>query len=125
MSRTHRTAAGALKAEHSHTHTHPVSAQDTDTLTREEQQVDFAQILDAESPWQVIVWNDPVNLMSYVAYIFRSYFGYTRARAEELMLAVHNNGKAIVFTGSKDEAQKHTSALHGYGLMATFEKMEG
>ena len=71
-----------------------------------------------------LVWNDPVNLMTYVSYVFRSHFGYSRARAEELMLQVHNNGKAIVFTGSREDAEKHTQAMHAWGLLATFEKVE-
>ena len=65
---------------------------DTDLTT------ELENILAADTPWNVIVWNDPVNLMTYVAYVFRSHFGYSRARAEELMLQVHHNGKAIVFT---------------------------
>lgn len=81
-------------------------------------------ILAADTPWNVIVWNDPVNLMTYVAYVFRSHFGYSRARAEELMLQVHHNGKAIVFTGTREDAEKHTQAMHAWGLLATFEKVE-
>ena len=74
--------------------------------------------------WVTIVWDDPVNLMTYVSYVFRSHFGFSRARAEELMLQVHHNGKAIVFTGSREEAEKHTHAMHGWGLQATFEKVD-
>lgn len=75
-----------------------------------------------ETPWHVIVWNDPVNLMSYVTYVFRSYFQYSEARARTLMMAVHSEGKAVVFTGGREEAERHTSAMHGYGLWATFGK---
>ncbi|MBS4946616.1 MAG: ATP-dependent Clp protease adaptor ClpS, partial [Rothia mucilaginosa] len=64
------------------------------------------------------------NLMTYVAYVFRSHFVYSRARAEELMLQVHHNGKAIVFTGPREDAEKHTQAMHAWGLLATFEKVE-
>lgn len=78
-----------------------------------------------DTPWQVIVWNDPVNLMSYVTYVFRSHFGFSQAKAQELMLQVHHNGKAIVFTGSREKAETHTNALHGWGLWATFERAEG
>lgn len=91
---------------------------DTDLTT------ELENILAADIPWNVIVWNDPVNLMTYVAYVFRSHFGYSRARAEELMLQVHNNGKAIVFTGPREDAEKHTQAMHAWGLLATFEKVE-
>ena len=91
---------------------------DTDLTT------ELENILAAATPWNVIVWNDPVNLMPYVAYVFRSHFGYSRARAEELMLQVHHNGKAIVFTGPREDAEKHTQAMHAWGLLATFEKVE-
>ena len=91
---------------------------DTDLTT------ELENILAADTPWNVIVWNDPVNLMTYVAYVFRSHFGYSRARAEELMLQVHHNGKAIVFTGPREDAEKHTQAMHAWGLLATFEKVE-
>lgn len=73
-------------------------------------------------PWQVIVWNDPVNLMSYVTYVFRSYFGFAKEKAHRLMMQVHEEGKAVVFVGSREEAEKHTQALHGWGLWATFER---
>lgn len=76
----------------------------------------------AQTPWRVVVWNDPVNLMSYVTYVFRSYFGFSAAEAHRLMLAVHEEGRATVFSGSREEAERHTSALHGFGLWATFEK---
>lgn len=91
---------------------------DTDLTT------ELENILAADTPWNVIVWNDPVNLMTYVAYVFRSHFGYSRARAEQLMLQVHHNGKAIVFTGPREDAEKHTQAMHAWGLLATFEKVE-
>ena len=96
------------------------------TGTLEDTDLDTAleNILATDTPWKVIVWNDPVNLMTYVSYVFRSHFGYSRARAEELMLQVHNNGKAIVFTGSREDAEKHTQAMHAWGLPATFEKVE-
>ena len=96
------------------------------TGTLEDTDLDTAleNILATDTPWKVIVWNDPVNLMTYVSYVFRSHFGYSRARAEELMLQVHNNGKAIVFTGSREDAEKHTQARHAWGLLATFEKVE-
>ena len=96
------------------------------TGTLEDTDLDTAleNILATDTPWKVIVWNDPVNLMTYVSYVFRSHFGYSRARAEELMLQVHNNGKAIVFTGSREDAEKHTQAMHAWGLLATFVKVE-
>ncbi|GGH59065.1 ATP-dependent Clp protease adapter ClpS [Rothia aerolata] len=77
-----------------------------------------------DTPWQVIVWNDPVNLMSYVTYVFRTYFGFGQEKAQKLMMAVHTEGKAVVFTGSREEAETHTNAMHGWGLWATFERAE-
>ncbi|UOQ60690.1 ATP-dependent Clp protease adapter ClpS [Leucobacter rhizosphaerae] len=69
--------------------------------------------------WQTVVWDDPVNLMSYVAYVFQTHFGFERARAEELMLQVHHQGKAVVAEGSRETMEMHVEALHGYGLWAT------
>jgi ATP-dependent Clp protease adaptor protein ClpS len=76
------------------------------------------------TPWSTIVWNDPVNLMSYVSYVFRSYFGYSEQKALRLMLQVHNNGRAIVATGGREEMERHVEAMHGFGLWATLEKAD-
>jgi len=73
-------------------------------------------------PWVTIVWNDPVNLMSYVSYVFRSYFGFPKAEAERLMLLVHHEGRAVVATGPREEMERHTEAMHEYGLWATVAK---
>ncbi|MBS0024982.1 ATP-dependent Clp protease adapter ClpS [Microbacterium paraoxydans] len=73
-------------------------------------------------PWQVVVWNDPVNLMSYVVRVFRTYFGYTEEHATALMLAVHNDGHAIVATGPRETMEVHAQAMHDYGLWATVRK---
>ncbi|MBI1352540.1 MAG: ATP-dependent Clp protease adapter ClpS [Actinomycetales bacterium] len=77
---------------------------------------------DVEVPWITIVWNDPVNLMSYVTFVFMQYFKYDRAKAERLMLDVHEKGKAVVSSGSRDEMERDVTAMHGYGLWATLEK---
>lgn len=77
-----------------------------------------------DSPWNVIVWNDPVNLMDYVAYVFRSYFHYSAAEADRLMLAVHEEGRAVVATGSREACERDTQAMHRYGLQATFERAD-
>lgn len=77
-----------------------------------------------DKPWTVIVWNDPVNLMSYVAYVFQSYFGYDEAKATELMLQVHHEGKAAVASGRREEMERHVQAMHEYGLWASLEKTE-
>lgn len=79
---------------------------------------DAREALDA--PWVTIVWNDPVNLMSYVTYVFQSYFGYSRQVAERLMNDVHTKGKAVVSNGSLEEMERDTEAMHSYGLWATF-----
>lgn len=72
-----------------------------------------------EPVWHTIVWDDPVNLMSYVAYVFQMHFGFDRERAESLMLEVHHHGKAIVAEGSREAMEMHVEALHSYGLWAT------
>ncbi|WP_291277879.1 ATP-dependent Clp protease adapter ClpS [Galactobacter sp.] len=75
-----------------------------------------------DRPYELLVWDDPVNLMSYVAYIFRSYFGYSAPRAEELMLQVHHEGKAVVASGSRERIEADLVAMHGYGLQATLRQ---
>jgi len=75
-------------------------------------------------PWVTIVWNDPVNLMSYVAYVFRSYFGFPEKKAERLMLDVHEKGRAVVSTGSREEMERDVQAMHEYGLWATMQKAD-
>ncbi|MCL2794214.1 MAG: ATP-dependent Clp protease adapter ClpS [Microbacteriaceae bacterium] len=77
-----------------------------------------------DSPWRTVVWNDPVNLMSYVTYVFRSYFGFSEERAHHLMLAVHQEGKAIVAQGTREEMERHVQAMHEYGLWATLDHTE-
>lgn len=73
-------------------------------------------------PWQLVVWDDPVNLMSYVARIFRTYFGYPKEKADRLMLTVHNEGHAVVATGPRETMEVHAQAMHGFGLWATVRK---
>lgn len=75
-------------------------------------------------PWVTLVLNDPVNLMSYVSYVFRSYFGHPPAEAERLMLQVHLTGKAVVATGTREEMERHVEAMHDYGLWATMGKAD-
>ena len=76
----------------------------------------------ADQPWVTIVWNDPVNLMTYVSYVFRSYFGHSREEAERLMLLVHNEGRAVVASGGREEMERHVEAMHDFGLWATLAK---
>ena len=73
-------------------------------------------------PWNVVVWNDPVNLMDYVTHVFMTYFGYTKDKATTLMLAVHNDGRAVVSSGSREEMERDVEAMHGFGLWATLTK---
>ncbi len=76
------------------------------------------------TPWVTIVWNDPVNLMSYVTYVFRTYFGYGKSKAEKLMMEVHEDGRSVVSSGSREEMERDVQAMHGYGLWATLSKAE-
>ncbi len=73
-------------------------------------------------PWQVVVWNDPVNLMSYVVWVFRSLFGYPTAEATRLMLRVHHQGRAVVSSGPLEKAELDCYCLHHHGLWATLER---
>jgi ATP-dependent Clp protease adaptor protein ClpS len=77
-----------------------------------------------DTPWVTIVWNDPVNLMSYVTYVFRTYFSYSREKAEKLMLDVHHKGRAVVSTGRREEMERDVEAMHSYGLWATLQKAD-
>ena len=78
----------------------------------------------AALPWVTIVWNDPVNLMSYVTFVFRDYFGYSKRKANKLMLEVHNDGKSVVNSGSREEMERDVQAMHEFGLWATLERSE-
>ncbi len=78
-----------------------------------------------DKPWQTVVWNDPVNLMSYVTHVFRQYFGFGKAKAERKMLEVHRDGRSVVSTGSREEMERDVQAMHEYGLWATLEKADG
>lgn len=87
--------------------------------------VESTEILEAEDrPWVTVVWDDPVNLMHYVTYIFQKLFGYSKAKATELMLQVHNEGKAVVSSGSRDRMEHDVQRLHAAGLWATMQRDE-
>ena len=75
-----------------------------------------------DRPWIVIVWNDPINLMSYVTLVFRKLFGYSEAKATKLMLQVHNEGKAVVSAGTREKAEYDVARLHSHGLWATMRR---
>lgn len=87
-------------------------------LDRPQSEVDVA----ADKPWITIVWNDPVNLMSYVTYVFMSYFHYPQSQAHQLMMQVHEEGRAVVSNGSREEMERDVAAMHSYGLWATLAK---
>ena len=78
----------------------------------------------ADLPWITVVWNDPVNLMSYVTYVFQKYFGYEKRKAEKLMLEVHEDGRSAVSAGTREEMERDVQAMHEYGLWATLDKSE-
>ena len=82
------------------------------------------EVTQTQAPWVTIVWNDPINLMSYVSYVFQTYFGHSKARAEKLMLDVHHKGKAVVSTGSREEMERDVEAMHSYGLWATLQRSD-
>ena len=85
---------------------------------------DVDETVAADRPGIVIVWNDPVNLMSYVTFVFQKLFGYSLEKATELMLDVHHKGKAVVASGSREEAEMHVFRLHEHSLWATMEHDE-
>ncbi len=78
----------------------------------------------AITPWVTIVWDDPVNLMSYVTHVFASYFNYTRACAERLMMQVHMEGRAVVSSGTREAMERDVQAMHSYGLWATMDRAD-
>lgn len=75
-----------------------------------------------DKPWACIVWDDPVNLMSYVTYVFMTYFHHSKEKSAQLMLQVHNEGKSAVNTGTREEIERDVTAMHSYGLWATMER---
>lgn len=75
-----------------------------------------------DDAWVTIVWNDPVNLMNYVTFVFQSYFGFTRDQAEARMQEVHKEGKSVVSTGGREKMEVDVQAMHGYGLWATMQR---
>jgi ATP-dependent Clp protease adaptor protein ClpS len=77
-----------------------------------------------QTPWVTIVWDDPVNLMSYVTHVFVTYFHYPKAKAHRLMMQVHTEGKSVVSTGSREEMERDVTAMQEYGLWATLQKAD-
>jgi len=96
----------------------PRSALEMPTIEKQE-----ATSEEIQMPWNVIVHNDPINLMSYVTMVFQRVFGYPRERAEKHMLEVHHNGRSILWSGVRERAELYVQQLHGYLLLATIEKI--
>ncbi|XVS65633.1 ATP-dependent Clp protease adapter ClpS [Actinosynnema sp. CA-299493] len=96
----------------------------TTPVEHERTQVDPAgeEVRSEDRPWQTLVWNDPVNLMSYVTYVLQKLFGYSRDHATKLMLDVHHKGRAIVSSGTKDKVEADVAKLHAAGLWATMQR---
>jgi len=74
-----------------------------------------------DTPWVVLVWNDPINTMNYVAFIFQKLFGFSKEKAQRLMLDVHHKGRAVVANGTREECEVHVFRLHEHGLWATMQ----
>jgi len=83
---------------------------------------DQESVAEPQLPWLVIVWNDPINLMSYVVYVFQKLFGYSKEKATKLMLDVHHRGRAVVSSGPREKAEMDVYRLHAHGLWATMTK---
>jgi ATP-dependent Clp protease adaptor protein ClpS len=79
-------------------------------------------VVEPDVPWIVIVWNDPINLMSYVTFVFQKLFGYSKEKATKLMMDVHTKGKAVVSSGPREKAEFDVFRLHAHGLWATMQK---
>ncbi|SEP55916.1 ATP-dependent Clp protease adaptor protein ClpS [Streptomyces radiopugnans] len=79
-------------------------------------------VSEPDVPWVTVVHNDPVNLMSYVTYVFQTYFGYPKEKARKLMMDVHHKGRAVVSSGTREEMERDVQAMHGYGLWATLQQ---
>ena len=91
-------------------------------IERTESEAASQAVTSPDNPWVTIVHNDPVNLMSYVVYVFQSYFGYPKDKARKLMMDVHHKGRAVVSSGTREEMERDVQAMHGYGLWATLSQ---
>ncbi len=104
-----------IKMEVERGSTSTVEAPAHETETRDKEELDL--------PWQVVVHNDPVNLMTYVTMVFQRVFGYPREKAERHMLEVHQKGRSILWSGVRERAEFYVQQLHGHLLLATLEKV--
>jgi len=94
------------------------------TLPTEVREPEIGEDIREDRPWIVIVWNDPINLMSYVTFVFQKLFGYSLEKATKLMLDVHHKGKAVVSSGPREKAEVDVFRLHEHGLWATMQHDE-
>ena len=100
----------------------PVTSPAPLEIERTESAEEVFAVPEPDVPWVTIVHNDPVNLMSYVTYVFQTYFGYDTSKAEKLMLDVHEKGRAVVSSGTRSEAERDVFRLHEHGLWATMQQ---
>ena len=91
------------------------------TAPAEVERPDTGTVVEADEPWVVIVWNDPINLMSYVTFVLQKLFGFPKAKADKLMLQVHHEGRAVVANGPRETCELHVFRLHEHGLWATMQ----
>ena len=94
------------------------------TAPTEVREPEIGEEVHEDRPWVVIVWNDPINLMSYVTFVLQKLFGYSKEKATKLMLDVHYKGKAVVSSGPRDKAEIDVFRLHEHGLWATLQHDE-
>ena len=92
------------------------------TMPVEVHEPDIGSVVEPDVPWIVLVWNDPINLMSYVTFVFQKLFGYSKEKATSLMLDVHHKGRAVVSSGSREKCELDVFRLHEHGLWATMQK---
>ena len=98
-----------------------------DAVSTSPVELDEPEVVDSpalQTPWVTLVWNDPVNLMSYVSFVFQKHFGYSRSKAEKLMMEVHEDGRSVVSTGTREEMERDVQAMHEYGLWATMQRAD-
>lgn len=103
-------------------HLPPLSSRQAGTAPVEVEHPDLDESRSTDRPWLVIVWNDPINLMSFVTFVFQKLFGYSKEKATKLMLDVHHKGRAVVSSGTRERAELDVYRLHEHGLWATMEQ---
>ena len=94
------------------------------TMPVETREPDIGEVVEPDVPWIVLVWNDPINLMSYVTFVFQKLFGYSKEKATSLMLDVHHKGRAVVASGAREKCELDVFRLHEHGLWATMQHDE-